>query len=470
MGEEGKPEVFLKTSLSFSLGEIGGGETLGGEATGQLDLEELQIMPKSGEIITIPYRSILAFKEGDYRFQLTLSSRENLELYYLGYQYEDFLKTLCRLRNEVLLKDMLMQESLKKGGLQGEFSLRNTAGKELANGICETRLYETALVILPERSEPVRLPFSDLLEWKEADYELTLQAEWQGTLILRQMGSHWDPFRKCLEEAAAALTARVHSLIKELVPGIDPATLRRAGQLLREGKAATKASLDALSPRLWPALESRLATLEERATGSEVDSEEGSEGSPPSAGEAEAATITQTFAHLKELARQDHMAIGIKRDLLGELTGEYLWFLLPIYGPDASQPGNAIAMESISTVGGGKATYFFRLLGRQEYRHRKSLEELDRLADNFIVEINRSMQAINFRREPIYLTDSQLGEPRFQKYLYSLQKLPELQRLRELYIGRVAHTSLERWKTTVAELLAFNVRELDDQSRFQKSA
>jgi hypothetical protein len=126
-------------------------------------------------------------------------------------------------------------------------------------------------------------------------------------------------------------------------------------------------------------------------------------------------------------------------------------------------------MEAISEEGGGKATYFFRLVSRNAYQNFKSIDELHRAADDFIAKTNRCMLTINFRREPIYIPDERLAEPEYQKYRFAIQKIPSLQTLRKLFVGRVIHSSLEQWKQDVTDLLRFNISTLDDTTRWTKA-
>ena len=76
------------------------------------------------------------------------------------------------------------------------------------------------------------------------------------------------------------------------------------------------------------------------------------------------------------------------------------------------------------------------------------------------------MMDINFRREPIYLPDERLEEPRYFRYKFAVQKLPSLQILRNSFIGRVIHISEEQWKRDVMDLLRFNVSSQDDSARW----
>jgi hypothetical protein len=468
MEDPAKTDVFLECPLSIKYCENDGAEIAGGEAKGLLETEGLILHPSSGQTLTFPYRTILSLQEADYRISLSLTSREKLEIFFLGYQYENFLKTLYRLRNEVLLKDMLMQESLKKGGLHGEFAWNNSKGELLANGECEPRLYDTGLVLLPERSDPIRIPYSELLKVNDENYTISLLTESGESLILRQMGSHHDPFKKALQEARSALVAKTQAMLKEIFPQADGSLLRRAGDILKEGKAAPKKDLDALSPELWTVLEERLKIIEEQGAAASSEDYAVEDVEAKAAGEEEnAASITKTYAYLKSLAQSERMAIGIKRGLLGDLTGEYLWMLIPIYSENPNLPGNVIAMEAASTAGGGKATYFFRLTKRDEYRQGIPLPRLHEKVGQMVKEFNRAMWAINFRREPIYMNERQLADPRYLRYQYSIARIPELRKLRELFVGRVAHTSWEKWQKGMEQVMQFNLTAPSGQPRFQ---
>jgi len=66
---------------------------------------------------------------------------------------------------------------------------------------------------------------------------------------------------------------------------------------------------------------------------------------------------------------RERTSIGFKRGLMGDLTGEYTWFLMPIYSIGEKDYGNAVAMEAAESTGEeslGKVTYFFRILSREE--------------------------------------------------------------------------------------------------------
>jgi hypothetical protein len=113
------------------------------------------------------------------------------------------------------------------------------------------------------------------------------------------------------------------------------------------------------------------------------------------------------------------------------------------------------------------ATYFFKETGREEYTQTKD-EELSKELDSFIKNINRSMIEINFRREPIYLTENQLDSTEYTQYRFAIAKISSLKTLREQFVGRVIHASQKQWKTDVNSLLAFNAKSLNDKEKWSK--
>ena len=76
---------------------------------------------------------------------------------------------------------------------------------------------------------------------------------------------------------------------------------------------------------------------------------------------------------------------------------------------------------------------------------------------------------LNFRREPIYLPEESLAKPNYSKYRFAITTLPYLQSLRQLFIGRVFHSSSEQWEKDVEQLLKFNVTAETDQERWSKN-
>lgn len=441
--DEEEPKRVIECSMSYTLVDGNGKQVATGECKGTINKEYLTIYPKFGSILPFHLRDIDQIETQDYRITLPIISNEKLILFDLGQCYEDFARILAGLRNDVIIKDLLMNETVRKPDVNMEFAYYDEKGNEKQKDAGKIRLYETGLVIIPQKGEVLRVPISDITIVSDDKYSIKITTELGEQFLFQKMGSEFDGFLKEFRDTYNELQTKAVSSIKALFPAIDSLSLRRVAALMREGKAAERADIEAINPRLWQALEKRIAI----------------------------AGLNESYNFLKELGRQERIAIGFKRGLMGDLTGEYVWFLVPIYGATEKSYGNAIVMEAAeptSEESGGKATYFFKIVNRQDYPAFKTIEELDTETDKLIKRINRCMLDINFRREPIYLSDERLEEADYVKYKIALQRIPSLLLLRKLYIGRVIHSSPEQWKSDAMDLLRFNLATQDDAIRWKK--
>jgi hypothetical protein len=422
-GEKELP-VIMECDAGYSLKENNGQEFAGGESHLLLDEEKLSVIPASGEPLLIPYREIVQYAGKDYRFEAELVSGEKLTIFSLGYKYEDFLRYFSQLFNEVALKDLLMNENILKPGVEAAFSFTGNDKKEQA-GQCELRLYETALVLISSQGDFVRIPYSDVMKVRIEDYSLILETEYGESWAFYRMGKELEIFHKTLNDALNALSIKTQNILKELLPGFDSSIIRRAAGLMKDGRAARRSDIDALAPGIWEEMEKKLAEL----------------------------GIREEYDFLKSQAEPGKMCIGIKRGLMGDLTGEYIWFLAPIYSIDPARPGNIIAMEAAVSEASGKATYFFKITEREDYLKIQDPAALEKMVDAALRNLNRYMIAINFRREPIYLSDEQLSSPSHISYRRAVDRIPALRELRRLYAGRVIHHSAEQWQQAIRQIL-----------------
>lgn len=443
-----------------------------GEAKAILDKQYVTLMVGFGEPMLFSYTDIIGISEQEYRISLFLTSHETLDLSGLGYQYEDFLSEVFRLRNEILLKYMLMKESLMEAGFNAQFSWFGSQGQVNQSGNCELRLYETALLILPQKNEPIRVPYCYVSQTSKIEYRLVLSTEFGERFEFSKLGDKFDAFCKSLSDAFNKMMLRSQTTIKEMIPETDPLKTYKLATLMKDGRAAKRKEIDALSTDLWRRLTKRI-------------------------GEA---GLDQEYVFLDAMALRDQECVGVKRGLMGDLTGDYIWLLFPFFSSGSNRPLNAVGLEAFSTstsnekglevqsekndaseasneedieekssTANGMATYFFRILGRQAYAQAND-EELRTELDNFVRNINRCMIDINFRREPIYLSDDSLDSPKYTQYRFAVAKIPSLRVLRNLFIGRVIHSSFDRWKTDVTDLLDFNAKSKDDSAKWNKGA
>ena len=439
-----------------------------GEARAILDEKYLTLTAMFGEPMLVAYTDIAGISDYDYKIDLFLTSKEKLNLWGLGYQYEDFLFQLFKLRNELMLKYLLIEESLLQADFEGQYVQLEPNGQISETGNCEIRLYDTALVVLPQKNELIRLPYCYITKVNKQDYKLTITNESQEKTEFTQLGQNFDPLAKALSDAVNKMILRTQQSIKELIPEATPITINKLATLMKDGLAAKRKEIEQQSTDLWRRLTKKI----------------------------DEAGLTMEYEFLNSLAAKDQVCLGLKRGLMGDLTGTYIWMLFPLLNPGTNRLSNTVALEAFNaqdsteknkrqttentvseteeetsqnpdeeqknaTIG---ATYFFRATGRKEYSQTKD-DDLTKEIDRFIKNINRSMIEINFRREPIYLTENQLESTEYTQYRFAIAKIPSLKILRDLFIGRVIHASKDQWKAEITSLLAFNTQYKDDNPK-----
>lgn len=407
----GKSEKTFVYTLAFRMSSGEGTSALvEGEAVFLEDA--LQIKGYSGQGMTVPFRDMLHIEAGDYRIHVSLTSGATLEISQLGYSYEDFARILIKMRNELAKEDLLMHEKLLFRAEDIQHSYLDPDKRVLSTGPCDAQVSETALILAMPDTRHLKFPLSYVGHLNEMDYTIQLIMESGERILLSLLGRQREPLLLNLEKAIKKLDDEALKLCGELFPNTRDVPYPSIAPYFKDGRAVSKSSLDALSPSLWRSMRDKL----------------------------ELCGIGYSFDVLREIGDENASTIGIKRGLMGELTGEYVWFLIPV------RMRSILAMEAGMTNGsGGQATYFFRI--PPEVRNNNALSDWMNL-------VSYCLYMINFRREPVYLSEEQLQKPAYAQYQYAIEKLPALRLLRSLFMGRAQHTSEESWKKAVDTLLS----------------
>jgi len=414
-----------------------------GKAQAHIEKEKLSLHTDTGEALIFPLRDLVEIHDKDYHLFLGFTFNEQLDLFNLGFKFDDFGRVLTKNHQEVILQDMLVKEKVRLKGVEANFTRFNIKGEQSNPGKCEIRIFETSLVILPVRSQVIRIPLGRIDDIHPENYSLTVTTDTGEKVLLSHMGNRLDAVKKALSNALQQLSLKTQSFLRELLPETDTLTIQRLSSLLKEGKIASRKEIEAISSSVWHEMERKISR----------------------------SSLAEEYGFLKSLGIKEKVAVGFKRGLMVGAKQDYFWFLIPLGSGERGEPGNAVAFEAgtILLPGSteenpeeslleqeGKATYFFRLMEQEEYAALKDNSHWEHLVDELIIYLNRCLQEVNFRREPIYLAEDKLNDPRYSRYKYAIYRLPELRRLRGLFIGRVIHKSPEQWKKDVKALLEVN--------------
>lgn len=225
------PQAILELPLSFVFRERDGSERAGTEVAAVLDRDFLNVYPAAGDVLTFGFRDMEEVAGANHRISLTLGQQRELTLYHLGYKYDDFLRTLVKLRNEAAITDMLMHEKAHKPDYEEAYLYRDGEGRE-RRGPCLVRLYETAVAVIPEDSLVVRFRYSDLTRCEREGHTLALENEYGEKIVLSMLGYNFDPLRDNLLAGSRKLEEKVRQWLQEILPGAPGDVLAGTARLV----------------------------------------------------------------------------------------------------------------------------------------------------------------------------------------------------------------------------------------------
>ena len=170
-------------------------------------------------------------------------------------------------------------------------------------------------------------------------------------------------------------------------------------KLMPEGVAAPIGKLQAISASFPKALEQKIA--ESRAA--------------------------ETYAYFKQTCELSEILIGTKSYLAGDEAKDVLW----IVSPKANAKGGMAALEMAVSEDVSAATYVYAFSGGWE---------------SFYLRLNHAIEAIDFHREVIFLSEEELNKKENALYKMAVRRTPALALLRKCFSSRVIHASLDSWK------------------------
>jgi len=428
LGNQEDSDIFV-CNIGYDFYDDTDEEISKGDAEIRLRTEEFLIKPKLDTVLEIRYREIIGIIKHNYRIEIQLVSKEWLVLREAGYLFDALFKTLFRLRNDLMLGDIMAKEN-KCLYIEGEYSYHGDNLK-FRSGECEIHLYQSSLIIICENGEYLKLPITAMANIAQGNWRIDITTDMDEKLTLLRLGPKYDLLCSGLSRAIAQQSMKTQEFLKECFPKIEASVIRKLARVMKDGKAVRRGEIQRISHQLWQQIEERIYSL---GAGME-------------------------YEFLKAQCQQDKIAIGVKQGLMGQLTGQYIWFLAPIYDTDKRRPGNVVALGSASSEQGGRATYFFKMVRDELYLSCRNMEELNNLADLFIKKIIYCLQVTDFRREPLYLSQDKLNHPQYIKYRIAIDKIPALRTLREDFLGRVVHRNENQWLEGVKDILNKSKKE-----------
>lgn len=398
--------------------------------------------------------------DADYRLSIRLFSGASVQLSQLGRMHDQLARVLGEQWRQRTIQCLLMSDLDLLDAFDCTVAGSTADGPFTCPG--QIRLYKSNIAVLTEGEPPFMWRLADVDQFSVDDnaYAAVIQAG-RRRLMVSRLARRTDEFVREFRAAMDELASQACAAIGAMLPFLDAHQLQVACSKMREGHSVELADLGEIDARipghvmaLAPADQqpyvqhlASLAMADQTYFGFklvreieqvEESDERGSAGGPPASRpdilpghDTDAEPVPESTPKPATTTLEGGTAAA----------SIFRWFFFPI--ADANGRPRLVAWESPD--GGGKATYFFRLEG-----------DCDGVAlEQAITHLGRALCNLNFRREPIYLSDDALKtELRLHHYVVAARRLADVRFLRSSFAGRAIHTSLEAWKQSVGKVLS----------------
>ncbi|HEY1338963.1 MAG TPA: hypothetical protein VGF59_15715 [Bryobacteraceae bacterium] len=377
----------------------------------QFDQETCIVTPQAGTPIAFDLGDVDRVAPAEWELELTLYTGRTLMLRQFGAAFGRMRDELMAAWRDRTVCCLLLEDLRETGRYNGA-----------ANGVpAEIRLYRTNLATLPMAAEPAQVRLADVasLNFDDTTYSIVLDSP-AGKLMLSKLARKTDEVLGTLRESLDALRTHSADVLHREFPFLNPDQLQRVLTTMPEGRSAALSSLGSIHPKLPEeivarAVDERLKPYFEALRGRSV-----------------AGGLMAGFKFVREDEAEEED--GEPAEGEPEKQPLFFWFFFPL-APD----GRLVAWEA--TTGSGRATYFFRI------------PPGDVAAG--VATLTRGLALVNFRREPVYLSDESLEQQaKYRRYAIGARKLSDLRALRAAFVGRALHTSVEAWTAQVEGIVA----------------
>ena len=387
--------------------------------------EGLFVIPNKGKEFYLYYSDIERLKGIDNQIEALVYDGFRYVFYYFGSYYEQFLHNLVSKRNYQMQKNLLMLDKDYQKEFEASFEFTDSERRTIKDGKAKIILYRNSLVVTPQEEDFFNINYCDIekIDFEPGKFSLNILLDLGEKLTLTMMGGRFEELKSDIERLIEEMYQRTAEMLKEYFPkGVSEWTILQLSRVLKQGKATRKSEIEEISPDLWGVLQRIIFKRPDEESSQEPDEER-----------------KAAFDYLLSLAGPENTYIGIRESFTSseEELKPIFWFLV------AFPKENAIASEVTNEE--GHATYFFRI----KEDGKPSPDDVKRK----VKEINRSMQALNFRRDVIRASDDEIKSDKFSRYRVALRKLPYLNRIRQDFIDRAIHTSEESWRKEVQKIL-----------------
>jgi hypothetical protein len=308
-------------------------------------------------------------------------------------------------------------------------------------------IYENNVVALPPNLSARRVPFCFITAIEKSNYEITLRLDTGETYTYAKIGYDTDIFVTTVEKQLRKLREESLIAIKEINPTLTTVQASQIAKIMPQGVAAPIGKIAEIAPSFKEALENKIAT----------------------------SRANQSYTILKKLCDPTQIFVGLQKneklqdtDNLSNTISESANSMLhnSTYESHTFETSNSLTNtnnEHEETKTGPSNPYLLWLIAPSpdgqfatvEFAEADSATFVYTTNGNFTTfarQINRALEAINFKREVIRMTDQELQKPENADCYMAAKRTTALHFVRSNFVGRIIHSNMKNWEQKLIEL------------------
>src|SRR5213594_1992668 len=185
-------------------------------------------------------------ESSDGELRLTLGSGLSVRLTGMGKMAEELVEKLAAARRDRMAHGFRFGRPVGGNWDAGEIAAPGESAPRRAG----VRLFGSLLGIVPDRGEPLALPYGDLrgIAFDESAHQLAVEADGGGVWRIGRLARRTAPFLEELKRTRRELIALYQAQLKDVMPHIPELELQQLSVEWREGIAVPAQTLEARSP------------------------------------------------------------------------------------------------------------------------------------------------------------------------------------------------------------------------------
>ena len=394
----------------------------------------------------IPFTEINALVFSDYIVTVKTDSGD-FAFSRMGQWAQPFYDALCDAYNKAALRSLFIKSSpiITTRGDYG-YTEENNA----ATGAAPFHVYEDSVAILPPDVSARRVPLCFVTGMEKGAYTLTLKLGAGESYTFAKLGYDTEPFADSIEKQIRAIREKTLVSVKDIDPNTTTVQASQIAKIMPQGAAAPFGQLMPIASSFVNALESELlktraaefyTILKELCGPARIyigfrKNENGAGGAGGAGGLT--GSMSGMSAMLGGLMKEGNLMKSASGLTDAGMEGEDAQtppagpFLLWLIAPSPDEKFAVVEFAEADT-----ATFVYKTYGG---------------FNDFARQLNRALEAINFKREVISLPDDELKKQEYTNYYMAAKRTASLQFIRASFAGRIIHSTPEAWKRKLTDV------------------